>query len=37
VQAWYNLRNQQQKGVNWQFTTHDARVKLKRLYPSIET
>jgi hypothetical protein len=22
--------------VDWQFTTADARVKLKRLYPSIE-
>lgn len=35
VQAWANHRNQQQKGVNWQFTTRDARIKLKRLYPLI--
>lgn len=29
-------RNAKQVKVNWQFTTKDARVKLKRLYPSIE-
>ena len=29
-------RNARQVKVNWQFTTKDARVKLKRLYPSIE-
>lgn len=27
-------RNQAQVGTNWQFTTKDARTKLKRLYPS---
>ncbi|KUL04936.1 MAG: Transposase, partial [Methanoculleus marisnigri] len=27
--------NQAQKGVDWQFTTSDARRKLKRLYPMI--
>jgi len=32
---WYNRRNQSQKGVDWQFTTADARIKLKRLYPLI--
>ena len=32
---WYKERNQSQKGVDWQFTTEDARVKLKRLYPVI--
>ena len=31
--AWYTRRNQFQKGVDWQFTTTDARIKLKRLYP----
>lgn len=30
---WERDRNQRQKGVNWQFTTKDARIKLKRLYP----
>lgn len=28
-------RNQSLSSVNWQFTTNDARIKLKRLYPSI--
>ena len=36
VQAWQNRRNQQQATVHWRFTTKDARIKLKRLYPSIE-
>lgn len=31
---WERDRNQRQKGVKWQFTTKDARVKLKRLYPT---
>jgi hypothetical protein len=34
VVAWNHGRNQQAASVNWQFTTQDARVKLKRLYPS---
>lgn len=33
--AWAQDRNQRQIGVDWQFTTADARVKLKRLYPQI--
>ena len=37
VAAWYQARNAKQRGVDWQFTTADARVKLKRLYPSIIT
>jgi transposase len=37
AKAWYEKRNSLQKGVNWQFTTKDARIKLKRLYPSIVT
>jgi transposase len=32
--AWEVDRNSRQKGVNWQFTTEDARIKLKRLYPT---
>ena len=32
VAAWEADRNQTQTGVDWQFTTPDARVKLKRLY-----
>ena len=34
LQAWEVDRNLRQKGVNWQFTAEDARIKLKRLYPT---
>jgi hypothetical protein len=34
--SWYVDRNQKQKGVDWQFTTDDARTKLKRRYPIIK-
>jgi len=34
ISAWEADRNARQKGVNWQFTVEDARVKLKRLYPT---
>lgn len=34
-QAWEADRNRQQKGIDWQFTNDQARVKLKRLYPNI--
>jgi hypothetical protein len=34
VAAWERRRNQQASTVNWQFTTADARVKLRKLYPS---
>lgn len=37
VEAWYNTRNQKATKVDWQFTTKDARIKLKRLYPTIIT
>jgi len=33
--AWHARRNRSQKGVDWQFTAADARIKLKRLYPVI--
>jgi hypothetical protein len=33
--AWSIKRNQSQRGVDWHFTTKDARDKLKRLYPLI--
>ena len=36
VAAWEANRNQTQTGVDWQFTTPDARIKLKRLYPQIQ-
>ena len=32
---WESRRNAQEVTVDWQFTTSDARIKLKRLYPSI--
>jgi transposase len=32
--AWEEERNQNRATVNWRFTTADARVKLRRLYPS---
>jgi len=35
--AWQKYRNNKNAKVNWQFTTGDARIKLSRLYPSIET
>lgn len=37
VEVWAANRNDLQKGVDWQFTTQDARVKLKKLYPTILT
>lgn len=37
VLAWVNARNQKQAWIDWRFTTADARVKLSRLYPSINT
>lgn len=36
VTAWQSARNAVQVKVDWQFTTADARVKLKRLYPILE-
>lgn len=34
--AWQNERNQKQVGIDWRFTTEDARIKLKRLYPIVK-
>ena len=34
--AWKAARNAAGTKVNWQFTTADARIKLRRLYPSID-
>lgn len=36
VKAWMDYRNQIDSTINWQFTSKDARIKLKRLYPSFE-
>ena len=34
VEAWNNARNKMKVKTNWRFTTHDARIKLKKLYPA---
>ena len=36
VAAWQSRRNAHPVTIDWRFTTQDARIKLKRLYPSIE-
>jgi hypothetical protein len=36
-QAWQNYRNNMNAKINWQFTTKDARIKLKRLYPTLQS
>jgi hypothetical protein len=35
VAAWQAKRNGQAVSINWRFTTTDARIKLKHLYPSL--
>jgi transposase len=35
ISAWETQRNDAASTVNWRFTTADARIKLKRLYPTI--
>ena len=35
VTSWMHHRNAQQSTIDWRFTTSDARIKLKRLYPAI--
>ena len=35
VTAWMHDRNVKQAVIDWRFTTADARIKLKRLYPAI--
>lgn len=36
IAAWEDRRNEAYTRINWRFTTADARIKLKRLYPSFE-
>lgn len=36
IEAWQNDRNNKNSRINWQFTTKDARIKLKRLYPTFD-
>lgn len=35
VEAWQQKRNQKKVKANWQFKTKDARIKLRKLYPTI--
>ncbi len=35
--AWMKNRNNKNSKINWRFTTNDARIKLKKLYPTIES
>ena len=34
--CWNVRRNGLHKGIDWQFTTEDVRIKLKRLYPQLQ-
>ena len=36
IAAWERQRNTTRSKIKWQFTTHDARIKLRKLYPSIQ-
>ena len=36
IAAWETARNNAETRINWRFTTADARIKLKRLYPSFD-
>jgi hypothetical protein len=36
VAAWQAARNASARGIQWRFTTEDARIKLKHLYPAIQ-
>ena len=37
TRAWQEYRNNKNAKVNWQFTAKDARIKLSRLYPTLES
>ncbi len=37
ARAWAEDRNRRQTGIDWQYTIDNARTKLKRLYPQIES
>jgi hypothetical protein len=36
VQVWQHRRNTAAVKADWQFTTKDARIKLRKLYPTME-
>ena len=35
VNAWQSYRNNKETAINWRFTNKEARIKLKKLYPTI--
>jgi len=35
IAQWERSRNKRQTGIDWRFTTADARIKLRKLYPTI--
>lgn len=35
IESWQKDRNHRTTKVRWQFTTHDARIKLRKLYPTL--
>jgi hypothetical protein len=37
VKAWQNHKNNKEATINWRFTNDKARVKLKRLYPTLSS
>ena len=37
IAAWRAARNRAGRGANWRFTTEDARIKLKHLYPAMQS
>jgi hypothetical protein len=37
VAAWQKFRNNKNAKVNWQFAAEDARIKLRRLYPTLDS
>jgi hypothetical protein len=37
VAAWQVARNRAGRGVNWRFTTEDARIKFQHLYPTTQS
>ena len=36
AQAWQERRDEKGGKIEWRFRTEDARIKLKRLYPSLQ-
>ena len=35
IARWEHSRNDQHTGIDWRFTTADARIKLRKLYPTV--